>query len=282
MKTLARILFVAIALVSIESIVEAVLPIQYIWSAKGAEKKGSADAGQVLSSSNLLDLDGDGKKEKLLISTAIGCSQNGNTLKIFSNTGRLLGKFDFTSAGGCAIGPVLGKKANQVAVWDYIAGSGECHTCDHLYGVYVYEWSKKGKLVAVLYYKTQKKYPYEYRAKGPFLEYLKNKSRAVSLIGLKRRPLDPATERAISRTIRAILGAHNPSSDKVINGWQVSRWTWAIVGPNPDMTENYLFEKTEKGWVPLKTGGSDFPGGSREAFDAYGIPEMVWKKLVVY
>lgn len=226
------------------------------------------------------DLNGDGKLESVVIATKFGTSQHYNTLKVFSSAGKLVFKDGFTSAGGCAVGTILGSKKRQIAVWDYVQSYDEAHTDSHRYIVTVYDWNAQGKLVETYYYRTKGKHAYDFKVIGPWQEYLKRKQEAFFVPGAK---LVKASRQDV-KTIAKDRAGDGMGVVKEVR--QVSRWIkcWR---QGPKGAEDVgLPEIWEKNGSKLKCLGEvDFGVFSEsdpygyECAKGFGIPKTVWRKL---
>jgi len=245
----------------------------FIWQAKGVEKKGPKNAGEIISGSiGTLDLNGDSVKETIVIATKIGASQNGNTVTIFGSNGKTLGQFGFSSFGGCAYGRFSGEKTYQFVVWDFIWAKNEAHTASHHYLVDFHIWGK-GRLTIVDSYRTVKKYPVS-RSTAPLSEFLKAHQRTDKPSRLTRRPLDGRSLSLIKSKMpqaRAFI-AGNITGAYSVGDWalltdKVKKGEWGID----------VWQKKGKDWVYVA--GDFYDPSSDDWAGQHHIPIGVWKAL---
>lgn len=265
---------VTILLFALATVILAKPNLAIIWAVDTKNK--TVKSGEVLQQELPgIDLNADRQKEKLVITTQFGTSQNWNTLLILQGKKTIM-KIGFSSAGGIAVGYFLSKQKSQLIVWDYLAGEDEPHLGDHFYGIFVYDWNRRGELKPVYYYKTQRKYAYDFRVEKPLRELEQNKSHMIALTNLKRQAVSP-TDRAI--LLREGL-KWNKRRTKIYFAHQVAVWAFVRRGdPNVDWNAEFeVWEKKNGKWQLLAAGESGFHD-AEEMYRDLGIPPTVWRKL---
>lgn len=258
-------------LILVTTSVWAVSGLEYIWSARGIKQNR---LGQIFTTQlPSRDLNNDRKAESIVLSTRIGTSQNGNTIKIFSASGKMLLQASFSSAGGCAIGPFIGRRI-QITIWDYLDKPEICHTCDHQYNVTVYDWTSPGRLMASYYYRTKRAYPFEVKSKAPFIEFLSHRAQALNLRTLKRIPLDAKSLVQIKRG----LAQYRLLPERIIHTYRVASWALVSERSSDGELGVYLFEKEGRTWKYL--GGQLLYMSDHEFPRGLNIPDAVWGELI--
>lgn len=252
--------------------------ITYIWSAN-IPSNSNIIGRRYISKLSPIDLNGDGQKEQIIVTTLIGGSQNGNTLEIRSALGmRKLLNVNFSSAGGCAIGNIISNgKAKQVAIWDYYQDrdQGESHTSPHHHNVTVYKWNPMGnqEMIQSHSYQTKRKYAFVNNSKKPFLEFMQNRNEAIKVSVLEIRNIS-------SSEIGQALGAEWRTYHKkqiISNGKQMGPWL-LFYHKKPGLDGEFSLMKKKNGkWVYI-TGGSSF-GNDDEMGQMMGVPTSAWQKL---
>jgi len=242
----------------------------YIWS---ADIKGAREGQKVTTALPSRDLNADGKKEKLVITTVVGGSQNSNSLVISWENGKRSLKVGFSSAGGCAIGTIRPGKKSQIAVWDFIWAKKQAHGAPHTYTVDLYDW-KGASLSLVDTYQTRKKYDFFETTKEPLLEYRQSRAPAPQSVASKRVVL-PAPDLSIIKTKmkKTSVFIFGPIS-------KVYRLDdWALLTDKAPGREwgIDIWRKENTGWRYVA--GDFFVPGDEDFPRRHNIPLDVWKAL---
>jgi hypothetical protein len=230
------------------------------------------------------DLNGDGKLDRIVVSTSKGevVTQIFNTIKVFNSAGKVLLKYVTTPAGGCAVGNILGNGRKQVAVWDYMFLEHEANESDHYYHVMVYDWDSHGKLSEAYYYQTERKYAFDFKVIGPWQEYLANQSKAIDVT-------NQAVIRPSASDLHKILKLGWNKKYSAIH-WPRQVGKWIIVDrydPNPRLTDyealTEIWQREDRSWKKMKmpdplkyyNGLDDISDVSRDLY----LPASIYQKL---